>query len=67
MADHYHRTATRPGPALLGPSPYGSASKRSDAQKAAARSFGARKLAGIHPSHYITYTDGSSKGDSTTN
>ena len=59
-------TGQPPDPALLGPSPYGSASKRSDAQKAAARSFGARKLADIHPSHYIAYTDGSSKGNSTT-
>jgi ribonuclease HI len=56
---------TPPDPALLGPSPYGSAGKRTDKQKRQALAFGKSKLAKIPPRHYIAYTDGASKGNST--
>ena len=54
-----------PDPALLGPSPYGSAGKRSDKQKRQALAFGKSKLAKIPHHHHIAYTDGASKGNST--
>ena len=54
-----------PDPALLGPSPYGSAGKRTDRQKRKALAFGKSKLAKIPDGHFIAYTDGASKGNST--
>jgi ribonuclease HI len=54
-----------PDPALLGPSPYGSAGKRTDKQKRQALAFGKSKLAKIPHHHFIAYTDGASKGNST--
>lgn len=54
-----------PDPALLGPSPYGSAGKRNNKQKRQALAFGKSKLAKIPHHHFIAYTDGASKGNST--
>ena len=54
-----------PDPALLGPSPYGSAGKRTERQKRQALAFGRSKLAKIPHHHFIAYTDGASKGNST--
>jgi ribonuclease HI len=56
---------TPPDPALLGPSPYGSAGKRTDKQKRQALAFGKSKIAKIPHHHFIAYTDGASKGNST--
>ena len=54
-----------PDPALLGPSPYGSAGKRTERQKRQALVFGKSKMAKIPPHHFIACTDGASKGNST--
>jgi ribonuclease HI len=54
-----------PDPALLGPSPYGSAGRRTDRQKRQALAFGKSKIAKIPHHHFIAYTDGASKGNST--
>ena len=54
-----------PDPALLGPSPYGSAGKRTERQKRQALAFGKSKMAKIPPHHFIACTDGASKGNST--
>jgi ribonuclease HI len=56
---------TPPDPALLGPSLYGSAGKRTDKQKRQALAFGKSKIAKIPHHHFIAYTDGASKGNST--
>jgi ribonuclease HI/exonuclease III len=56
---------TPPDPALLGPSPYGSAGKRTPKQKRQALAFGKSKIAKIPHHHFIAYTDGASKGNST--
>ena len=58
---HWHTAndSTPPDPAILDSSPYGSAGKRTQAQKKAAHDYGRQLIDGIPQTHYIAYTDGS--------
>jgi ribonuclease HI len=60
---HWHTTRdrTRPDPAIIDSTNFGSAGKRTPTQKAAARQYGQLLIASIPPTSHIAYTDGSAQ------
>ena len=56
---HTTTSLTPPDAAILDPTPYGSAGKRTQTQTHAAQRYGSLILLAIPPTHHIAYTDGS--------